>query len=928
MADLLDLATRETPGSPLPAFQVPIHFPPMPTFLLHPSHLPTPTANGHFPPSHNPQHGSLAAPTETALNAHIVPADMCQGAGACYYVAGICAMERWQRFRRMVWEEAQDEANQVDGNWSSLTQEKKVDHAAQAIEVFTKAHEIFKRNSMQRQSLLVASKIAYAYVEGEQYDLALPFLKRIFKTFQAEGWPAQAMSLLLLSLYCAQQVKDAESEGRALWSLLGLSSDLPANQRTEALNALKTWQGTKGEDTSERMTIESKATDGVLLVESVFARTQIDLDGQGSLFQLVLSCPGSRAMPGILFDTLLIYFSGHSMPVSVQHEESKIIQGSSLTKLSRIMLSGAEDKSEANKADLRWWDEGAVRAFQAVVVPDEVGELCVERVCLLGNGATHFSLEFQLTRGSNQLACAVQPRWMVGADPPRFVKLHHRSNQDGILVRRRPHKVVVALEHEQDAYLEESFPVVVSVTNNDDVALQCFLEVAVHGGVQDSACDRVWISKEMTAQAGSRLDETNIGIVEPGSVLVQTVFVSCQQHLLTRNIDVLVKTSNFGDESETQRSELLETIVLPVKALFGASFHAAWRMVKESTSLARPLSNSQKPSITVSDMDDAASSEGGSEIMLGEGEGQGWSSIASINVGLAVLSREDVCIDSVRLCLHAASKHLRTLAADTREETHPVSGTWAGGDRWGTVFDVEVLSEGSTGFAIEGDDGSLRPTGQLNVSWRRNGNQSEAAQKVVNTSLLDVPLLLPPQLLSRIVISIPSSTTLEQPLVMLLSIVNPSKLSSEIFVTVDDAQSDFGVLSHKTFTVPLIAKSTRSVPVHILSKNTAKGLPTTLPIRHLPRVRAWQRDRRVKKEGEEASAAATTAAIMNHQRGGGIPLEVVLRYSKSSGPPAASHQPGNHNQHHGNAIAQLQAETLKSGAWTIFVHSHAHDAGQ
>lgn len=907
------------PGSPLPAFQLPIHFPSVPPFLLHPSHLPTPTANGNFPPSHNPQHGNLVPPNDLALNVHVIPAEMCQGAGTCYYIAGICALERWQRFRRMVWEEDHDAGKGDDGAWSTLTQERKIDHAAQAIEVFTKAHEVFKRYHLQRQSLLVASKIAYAYVEAEQYEKALPFLERILKTFRTEGWPAQAFSLLLLTLESAQHTESAESEGRALWLLLALKTPLSPTQRASALEAMQAWQGRICVDEKKVLAITSNSNDGILVVESMFATGQVDLDDGGSLFQLRLSCPPGYSLQGVVFSTLQIYFTGQHSPFVVKHEDDSELQESTLINLGRLSLSGSDEPLASGSADLRWWKEGTVRALQGIVIPDKVGLLQIEKVCLQGGGAVNFALDFHPAKDEESRSALVQPRWMILAQPPRFIDLAHREEREGIVVQKLPHRVEVEIHHDQEAYLEESFPINVSVKNDDAVALQCFVEAAGQGLVQEESQDRLWIDGKETYVQSGKIEETELGTVQPGSVLSESIRVACHQHLRTRTIEVSIKTVIPGDYTEGRINETFHTVVIPVKAIFAPSFHASWRVTKDS-GLTIPTANSRKPSITISDHDDAGSSEAGSEWTLStqiDGDGQSTTALAAINVSLAVLAKEDIFIEAVSLCLNDGSKHLRGVGGASQDR-HLVTELWMQGDRWGSVYDVDVLSENTTGFAVEGDDGSLRPTGQLQVEWRKEGR--EASPLPMNKAFFDVPLLLPPHLLSRIVVSIPSSTALEQPLVMLLSIVNPSKLSSEIFVSVDDAHSDFGILSHKTFTVPLIAKSTRSVPVHVLSKSTNDS--TSLDIRHLPKVRAWQRDRRIKREEveggvEEQHRQQSTTPIMNQQRGGGLPLEVSLRYSKAS---SNSNQQSNGIAN--EAVAQLQAETLTSGLWTIFVHSH------
>lgn len=732
---------------------------------------------------------------------------------------------------------------------------------------------------------------------------------------------------------------------------------LTDQQRKAALDALQAWQARPATEDGKALTVESSATNGVLPVEASFARSHIDLDDQGCLFQVRLGVPNGQSLTGIHFESLHLYFTGQAAPFVIQHEDGSDAALSTLTDVGRLSLDpevgegGAkeEKKRVVGRADLRWWSPGVVRALQGVVLPATVGLLQLEKVCLLGKGGTDFCLEFVLAREEELRSSSYVPqRWLVAAQPARYINLPLEEEQDGVVVRKRRHRVRVDVQHEQEAYLEESFPIRLAIKNEDDVALQCALEAVVQGAAQEGSGDRLWVrGKEGESGSSSRLEEGSMGVVKPGATMEYTVLMTCQQHLRPRSVELLFKTVIPGDESESRTSEIVHTAVIPVKPLFGPAFQASWRVVK-SASLAVPLAPSaRKPSITVSDVDETGSSEGGGgETMLAnhsDGEsahgGSTTTSLAGINVGLAVLAKEDIFIEAVSMHLSEESKHLRMAVGsgsgggggeEAREEKHSVSAVYQPGDRWGTVFDVVVLSENSTGFAIEGSDGTLRPTGQLVVKWRRQSASSPANE--MNVSRLDVPLLAPPHLLPRIVVSVPSSTTLEQPLVMLLSIVNPSKLSSEIFVSIDDAHADFGILSHKTFTVPLMAKSTRSVPVHVLSKSV-RGAPAH-GVRHLPRLRAWQRDRKVKREegGEEKEQAAQPAPpappipIMNHQRGGGLPLEVELRYSKTAAGSLSNHQASGGSN--GSILAQLQAETQRTGAWTIHVIAQHSDDEQ
>lgn len=131
--DLIDVATREIPGAPLPPFNLPIHAPPLPSNILHPLLVSSANSEGldirYLYPG-------LHAPSPTATGSGISPSSLLQGAGGFYYLAALCSIERRERFLQM--EKKEMEINGKETyleKQPALAHEKKIDHLGQITEV-------------------------------------------------------------------------------------------------------------------------------------------------------------------------------------------------------------------------------------------------------------------------------------------------------------------------------------------------------------------------------------------------------------------------------------------------------------------------------------------------------------------------------------------------------------------------------------------------------------------------------------------------------------------------------------------------------------------------------------------------------------------------------------------------------------------------
>lgn len=887
MGDLLDLGTRPMAGSPLPAFEVPQHHPPLPPFLLHPSHLPMPTASGqHYPQVYNPQHGPLLPPNEAAVQSGVAPAAMCPGPGECFYLAGLCALERWSRFKKLSEGAA---GKEDDGQWSVLAQEKKVDHAAQAIDVFTRAYELFKRLGKIRLSLGVASKIANAYLESGQHEMALRFLERIVKTYRVEGWEAPLTSLLLQSFECATQVGDVESQGRALLELCRPSSEtLTDEQRDQVRDELQRWW--RQHESQTPLEVAAESVDGALCVEFVFLKPKIDLGVEPAVFQLRLSCPDDSALPPVAFTEARIYLEGESEdPIVIRGQAD--VKGESASQIANVGVIDLNRRSDVGTTvDLRW-GRGVTRILQGALRADWPQAIRISRVVLASPAV---ELAFNLPVADEvPLLQPFQPHWVISADPLRLVDLRHRQEEACVVaVSRKKHNIRVEVVHEEFAYLDEDLVVTIRLHNDEESPregeeeVDCSVDVVLQSGEAKLVCEE---QESIAMLQGIAFDK-----IKSGSMVEKTFTARVSQ---VAAFEVVVRASSTvaptgSHAAETHTSELLHHLSLGLRPAFSCQFSAAWRVGEAKSRQITPPSNSNSNSnsnggggggTTTPDSDSGSEVDGVSSLGINLDQAP-VSTIAAVNACLNVTAPTMLVIETVELVLDPANKYLRQLE-DQESEAGVVGGEWIRGDRWGGVYDVEVLSAGPVSNTEEQE--TVGPTGHLEVTWRRSTSSSSAAG--VTTTRLPLPLLVPPHLLARLVVSAAPVASLEAPLVVLLSLVNPSKKSAvDVFVVLDEHErSAFHLSGPRSFTVPnLLPRSTRSVPVQMYAR--AEGL------QYLPRIRAWQKER-AEKQGQQGPAGAAT--IINETQGGGVPLEVRFRHGTGAASLSAVGQ---------KALAQLQ----------------------
>ncbi|KDN38138.1 hypothetical protein K437DRAFT_270646 [Tilletiaria anomala UBC 951] len=468
LADLLDQATSGQARLELPA-----HAPPLPTNLL-----PSSIAHGPNPP---PFLGPLLAPSTSALAEGTVSLHQIPNPGYIYYLAGICTIERRNRFTKMI--ENGDGKDERASGYPALVHEKQVDHAAQIGEVLMQAYEHFKRADQTRHLLLIASQIALNYFEGGKYETALPFLKRITKTYRQEEQLVALRQLLQLEAECAHQLRDTASEVQAACDLLSFGAD--PRGPIHRLHALQVVQNIKvppernADDTSVMETYDYgyQNAKGFIFASCVFAQAEVPVNTPVD-FQLALSFHSERSCgddaPEFAFSKARIYFEGQEKPSHILRPDGREIA----QRLCSIGL--ASDTEPCQSTAGLSWVPGRTTVWQGQYSSTQAGRTTISKIEL----ETDSTFKLRVTINMSQEAeedMQPPPVWYT-ADLGRTFKLPHRSTPSNMLtVVPSLHDVFVTLELPGVVYLQEKVTAPIKLVNKELKALRLFAVIDMHG---------------------------------------------------------------------------------------------------------------------------------------------------------------------------------------------------------------------------------------------------------------------------------------------------------------------------------------------------------------------------------------------------------------------------------------------------------------
>ncbi|KAI0365604.1 hypothetical protein BV20DRAFT_1056347 [Pilatotrama ljubarskyi] len=761
------------------------------------------------------------------------PNQALQHPGFYYYMAARCTERRRERFLSAL--ETESEGHQ--SNSPGFMNEKKVDHLAIVLELYTRSYELFKKWSPQntlnpgRLTLWIAYRIAQTYYDSGKFDMAVRFFERIAKTYRRESWESLLHPLLSQWYACAQQLGDVELSVRLLVEMLGwganASADDPDVLQDDLLAVL---QSTVPSTTDEPLVVDLSESRPILDASVVFWDPEVDV-GEQAPFQILLSSRPDVSLSSIPFTSLAIHFNADVPPIMVRHhQEDPDAEISAMQRfdLGQIAIAPTTAESTEAEAVLRW-GPGATIAFTGSVSSAIPQQISVSKLVLTIKENSWW-IEVPITPRTIQREHALTaPRWLCSVDPPRFVPIR-RDDHSVVRVRYRPHLVQVAISHDGPAYIGEEFPIEINIANEDDRELDVVLDVLLQPTEVDEAVNYIAMDDQRST---SLLKGVACGVLAPGVSVLKKLHLTNAGAPGERVIDISVQSHSSAqapvspvspvspslpslvDKSETLRT-LAVAAVRPIEVEHGAVYR---RPTKPQPGLA------DLATFDGTERDEAAAVE------------------AVVTSTVTVVAPAGLVVESV--VLHRKDTEA-AMVIDCSVDRDDFGGEWFAGDEFCDKCRISVIpDEQHPGEPVPGP-------GEYEVIWRRL--LPDGSHGSLSSTRFPLPPLTPPSDGLIALLDAPTIAHLHTPIPLRLTIRNrhPTRTATPTVQLEPDPADAFVVAGLRHGRMPvLLPGQEESVTWNLIAVEC--GLV------RVPRVKVLDRRSAVQVAGAQSAAGAGVA---------------------------------------------------------------------
>ncbi|KAJ7686580.1 Gryzun, putative trafficking through golgi-domain-containing protein [Mycena rosella] len=716
---------------------------------------------------------SSALEVEAMRTMGINPSHALQHPGYYYYMAAKCTEARRERFLAI----ADAEKSPVNPS-PGFTNEKKVDHLIIILELYTKAYELFKKyapanaqnQNQGRLTLWIAYRIGQTYYESGKFEMAVRFFERIAKSYRREKWGLLLRPLLATWYACAQQLGDVELSIRLLVEMLGYGveeSDDPSSLEEDLLAVLKS--SVPSTPDPEPMVIELPESQPMFGSSVVFWTSEVKV-GEPAAFQLCLTAPTHTTTASLPFSSLQIHFSGKLPPIVVQHVSESAPPPVQRVDLGHISSTGVAGSTVAN---LRW-QPGASIVFTGTVSSEVPASLRVAKVVLiLWEGPWTINIPFDASEPRGGAVPA--PRWLSSINPPRFIPVA-REHYSSVIIRHRPHNVVMVLSHKAPAYLSEDYPIVIEVTNADDRDLEVTADVLLQPTEIDGTDNSIVLDDESSS---SLLKGVSFGVLRPGVSVVKTLHLISNGPAGDRMVDVSIQSTVPGDPQpenpELQdMTETLQTLVVPTLDAIKVDFGVVYKRALGARAGVADL--------RTYDHDFWDDSDGGEAIVTAQMECAGpW----GLEVASVKLHRED-------------NDRARVLEASI-DTDNDIPSDYLTGDVFCDLCRISI----DLGEDLDLEAPVVGP-GKYEITWRRILGSGDRGP--LSTTIFPLPLLQPPVEGVVALLDVPPTAKLHVPLSLTITIRNrhPSRSANVTIQLEPDPLDGFVVAGLRSGRVPIM----------------------------------------------------------------------------------------------------------------------------
>ncbi|KXN87455.1 Trafficking protein particle complex subunit 11, partial [Leucoagaricus sp. SymC.cos] len=830
-AELLEQGTHST-------LIIPVHKPQLPSPGTSTSQVLTPTA----------QH--MAGIDIDHRTIGLNPSHSLQHPGYYYYAAARCTEMRRIKFQVALEAEARIQSGNPISLSPGFTNEKKVDHNTIILELYTKAYELFKKynpgdpsnHGQGRLTLWIAYRIAQTYCDSGQYEMAIRFFERIARTYRREHWGSMLRPLLTTWYSCAKQLGDVELSIRLLFELMG--HDIPDESDTSGLeeDLIAVLESTVPESPEGAFVLDFAESNPLFVTSAVFWAPSVQV-GEAAAFQLSLTAPSSNSIFSLPFDSLSIYLEDERPAITVRHSVNKDHEAGSIRWVDVGNIS-SRDHAEI-EANLQWKLGDTLVVFGRLV-SDVPTTLKIVRLALTLR-LNAWTVEIPLQPCAGRQGKPTAGKWLSSLTPPRFTNVK-REHSWSTIVKHRPHRISVVVQHRSPAYLDEKYPITIEVTNVDDKDLELTLDVLLQPVDVDGAANIIILDHE---QSSSLIKGVSCGVLKPGVAVVKTLHLLSSGAAGDRVLDISVQTKSLDnvssvdqkehEERESDITERLRTIVVPTVDAFQFTHDVIYQHNTKEWSALTDLESYEE-----SYLDTGRSAE------------------TQITTDMRIVGPWPVYIE-----------HVEYEDTDARTQLLATSLTSEDIDLFPEDFLPEDEFNISSRFSMPLDESANEKTsfapGQYMIQWRRvheDGSRGEPSLTRIKLSQLT-----PPQGIIVALLDVPTIAKLHVPLSLRLSIRNYHPiLSANILCQLETDSSDSFVVSGlRSGRLPILLPGEEE-------QITWRLIPMECGHMRLPKLKVFNRRNAVTPSQAQNTAEGTTGS------NDGDSVEIVdVRYDQRFG---------------------------------------------
>ncbi|KAJ3191020.1 hypothetical protein HK101_008161 [Irineochytrium annulatum] len=373
---------------------------------------------------------------------------------------------------------------------TALAEERQVDHGTLIIELLTKSYEQFKLHRAGRMTLYLASEIARTYEASGRHEMALTFFGRIKRTYRNENWPSIVRSILAMSVRCGKALGLRETVVECLVEMMGERMTADATERLriweEVMEVLKGeekgWGSSVPRPDRLRVVVDMDSINGFLGCGVQFRKANAYV-GVPAAFQISVWGDGRKSPPsGVRLSKIRVAFSdsqldhvwtdddgsGSSKVIAATGKAiwvdcSDVVQqedmdpGDSALKSAPLVDVATSRKAWCAKADLEI-PPGVRKVFESAIIPTESQDMKILTV----------SLVIETPGGVMSM----------------FYKVGDRQEDTAsIRVIRRQPNLSIKLKHQSPGLLDEIFPVVLEITNQESESIHVFADLEFKGSM-------------------------------------------------------------------------------------------------------------------------------------------------------------------------------------------------------------------------------------------------------------------------------------------------------------------------------------------------------------------------------------------------------------------------------------------------------------